>query len=123
MGKCFTTENKRVKKDHLVWGPPRCLAGETRMTYPTRSIPLWTKTTQLLCPWEASEMVHSKEPSLFQPFGYLRTIILLTQRTPGLIWPDDHPTTVVVKSTFEGLVIASGVDPAGWKIYIANAPG
>jgi hypothetical protein len=54
--------------------------------------------------------------------SYLEKILVLAPRNPGLIWPDDHPMTVVVKSIFNRLVASSGVDPAGWAVYIANAP-
>lgn len=53
----------------------------------------------------------------------LERILALAPQKPGLIWPDDHPATIVVKSVFSRLVVSSGVDPAGWMIYIANAPG
>jgi hypothetical protein len=54
---------------------------------------------------------------------HLERILALAPQKPGLIWLDDHPTTVIVKSVFSRLVASSGVDPAGWMIYIANAPG
>jgi hypothetical protein len=55
--------------------------------------------------------------------AYLERILALAPQKPGLIWPDDHPTTIAVKKVFSRLVASSGVDPAGWMIYIANAPG
>lgn len=59
----------------------------------------------------------------FLPVCFLRAIVALAPQNPGLIWPQDHPTALVVESVFDGLLASSGIDPAGWKIYIANAPG
>ena len=53
----------------------------------------------------------------------MHQIFVLAQMHPGLVWSDDHPTTLVARSVFDRLVSASGGDPKDWKVYIANAPG
>jgi len=63
------------------------------------------------------------EANLILATGYVHQILALARTQPGLIWPDDHPTTRVVRTVCNRLVVANGGDPTAWQVYIANALG
>ncbi|KAJ5041605.1 uncharacterized protein L3040_005185 [Drepanopeziza brunnea f. sp. 'multigermtubi'] len=46
----------------------------------------------------------------------------IAPQEPGILWPEDHPTSMVVRKIWIRLLEASGYDPSLWKLHIVNAP-
>jgi len=46
-----------------------------------------------------------------------------SQRVPGLLWPDDHPTTITCRRIWSDLIAHSGIEAMDWQVEIVNFPG